>query len=154
MGNKQKLRVVRCGFYFVVQPALLVLWTCHFSVNLNSLAQIPSQLWQRSLSGEGGGVVTATKFSKMSKFGEHHRNLGQILLLERNLASEGSFCIFPYRQNLDMRKNCHCCDSTAACLDTFDICMLQWLRVYMRIFFWSIFGSNVYYARIRADENL
>ena len=33
-------------------------------------------------------------------------------------------------------------------------CMIQWLRAYLRIFFWSIFGSNVNYARMRADENL
>ena len=91
---------------------------CEFEqLGSNSLPIVTKEFVRR----EGGGVVTATKFSKMSKFGEHHRNLGQILLLERNLASEGSSCIFPYRQNLDMRKNCHHCDSTAACLDTFDI---------------------------------
>ena len=90
---------------------------CEFEqLGSNSLPIVTKEFVRR-----GGGVVTATKCSKMSKFGEHHRNLGQILLLERNLASEGSFCIFPYRQNLDTRKNCHCCDSTAACLDTFDI---------------------------------
>ena len=92
---------------------------CEFEqLGSNSLPIVTKEFVRR---GRGGGVVTATKCSKMSKFGEHHRNLGQILLLERNLASEGSFCIFPYRQNLDTRKNCHCCDSTAACLDTFDI---------------------------------
>ena len=53
-GKQTKVACCALCFYFVVQPPLLVLWTCHFSVNLNSLAQIPSQLWQRSLSGEGG----------------------------------------------------------------------------------------------------
>ena len=122
---------------------------CEFEqLGSNSLPIVTKEFVRR-------GRRCGAKCSKMSKFGEHHRNLGQILLLERNLASEGSFCIFPYRQNLDTRKNCHCCDSTAACLDTFDILHVTiWFRAHMRIFFWSIFGSNVNYARMRADENL
>ena len=102
-------------------------------MNLNSLAQITSPIVTKEFVSQRGGVTGMNWVLLFQRICVSNITKIRVNIAQREIWP-GQFLHFPIQTNLDRGKIVGC-NSTAALLDTFDICMIQ--RVHM-----SNFGAN------------